>query len=114
MDQMPLPLFFALLKAEPGRIFIHPVVYQIRAYDKKHSTEYENTLRVYELSMRNKDEAAARLNIHKNTLQYRLNRIMDLFDLPLNDTWTSLNLLCSSLLLDVDNSLGERRPPHED
>lgn len=113
MDQMPLPLFSALLKTEPGRVFIHPVIFQIRSYDKKHSTVYEHTLRIYELSMRNKDEAASRLNIHKNTLQYRLNRIMDLFDLPLDDTWTSLNLLCTSLMLQIDESLGDRNTaPH--
>ncbi len=114
MDQMPLPLFSALLRIEPGRIFIHPVIYQIRSYDLKHGTDYEQTLRMYFLSMRNKEEAAKHLNIHKNTLQYRLNRIIDLFDLPLDDTLTSLNLLCTSLLLTVDPSLGERRPPHDD
>lgn len=113
MDQMPLPLFAALLKTEPGRVFIHPVIFQIRTYDKTHGTVYEQTLRAYELSMRNKEEAAARLNIHKNTLLYRLNRIMDLFDLPLDDTWTSLNLLCTSLMLEIDETLGDRKPPHD-
>lgn len=113
MEQMPLPLFFSLLKAEPGRVFLHPVIFQIRTYDKKHGTEYEKTLRTYELSMQNKDEAADKLGIHKNTLIYRLGRIMDIFDLPLNDTWTSLNLLCTSLMLEIDDSLGNRKTPHE-
>lgn len=113
MEQMPLPLFFSLLKLEPGRVFLHPVIFQIRSYDKKHGTEYEKTLRIYELSMQNKDEAAMRLNIHKNTLIYRLGRIIDIFDLPLHDSWTSLNLLCTSLMLEIDNSLGDRKTPHE-
>ena len=113
MDQMPLPLFFSLLKYEPGRVFLHPVIFQIRSYDRKHGTEYEKTLRTYELCMKNREEAAEKLSIHKNTLGYRLSRIMDIFDLPLEDSRTSLNLLCTALMLEIDNSLGDRKPPHE-
>ena len=57
--------------------------------------------------------AAEKLSIHKNTLGYRLSRIMDIFDLPLEDCRTSLNLLCTALMLEIDNSLGDRKPPHE-
>lgn len=113
MDQMPLPLFFSLLKYEPGRVFLHPVIFQIRAYDRKHGTEYEKTLRTYVLCMKNREEAAEKLSIHKNTLGYRLSRIMDIFDLPLEDSRTSLNLLCTALMLEIDDSLGDRKPPHE-
>lgn len=56
----------------------HPVIFQIRAYDRKHGTEYEKTLRTYVLCMKNREEAAEKLSIHKNTLGYRLSRIMDI------------------------------------
>ena len=91
----------------------HLVIFQIRAYDRKHGTEYEKTLRTYVLCMKNREEAAEKLSIHKNTLGYRLSRIMDIFDLPLEDSRTSLNLLCTALMLEIDNSLGDRKPPHE-
>lgn len=111
IDLMPLPLFMAALEAEPERIFLHPVFRQIRAYDREHGTEYERTLRTYELSMRSKEDTADRLSIHKNTLKYRLERIEELFHLPLDDAWTALNLLCTSLLLELSPELGERAAP---
>ena len=113
MDLMPLPLFAAALEAEPNRLFLHPVFPQIRAYDREHGTEYERTLRTYELSMRSKEDTADRLNIHKNTLKYRLERIEELFHLPLDDAWTALNLLCTSLLLELSPELGDRAQPKE-
>lgn len=107
IDLMPLPLFSAALEAEPNRTFLHPVMPRIRAYDREHGTEYEKTLRTYALCMRAREETAARLNIHKNTLKYRLERIVELFDLPVEDSWTALNLLCSALLLELRPELGE-------
>lgn len=108
LDLMPMPLFATVAEKIPGRVFLHPVFFQVRRYDEKHGTNYEQTLRTYLLSMQNKDTAAAKLNIHKNTLTYRLNRIMELFSIPFEDETTSLNLLCSALLLSVDDSLGDR------
>ncbi len=102
LDFMPLPIFISCLKQEDSSVFIHPLIRQIQDYDKANNTEYYNTLRAYSFSMHNKDRTAARLNIHRNTLLYRLNRIADLFDLPYEDERTSLNLLCSFLLLECE------------
>ena len=110
LELMPLPLFAAALEADPEQIFLHPVLPQLRAYDRAHNTDYERTLRTYELCMRDRELAAARLNVHKNTLKYRLERIEELFYLPLDDNWTSLNLLCASLLLELQPQLADRDP----
>ena len=48
-----------------------------------------------------KRAAAAMLELHKNTFQYRLNRISELFDLDLEDAKTLMNLLLSFLLWDL-------------
>lgn len=110
LELMPLPLFAAALEADPEQIFLHPVLPQLRAYDRAHGTDYERTLRVYELCLRDREQAAERLSVHKNTLKYRLERIEELFYLPLDDSWTNLNLLCASLLLELQPQLADRDP----
>ena len=92
LDLMPLPMFSTLLKAN----------------DRKYATDYEKTLCLYLLHLRDKEQTAAALHVHKNTLQYRLTRIGELFSVPLENTQTMLNLLCSALLLSLDPSLGDR------
>ena len=98
-DMMPLPLFASVLEHEAPETFLMSVLARIQAYDREHGTEYFASLRVYTLSMHNKDQAAARLSIHRNTLLYRLNRIAALFDLPFEEEPVALNLLCSFLLM---------------
>lgn len=53
------------------------------------------------MNMLDKRAAAAMLELHKNTFQYRLNRISELFDLDLEDAKTLMNLLLSFLLWDL-------------
>lgn len=108
LDLMPLPMFSTLLKAKLGPAFIHPVFFQIRDYDRKYATDYEKTLCLYLLHLRDKEQTAAALHVHKNTLQYRLTRIGELFSVPLENTQTMLNLLCSALLLSLEPALGDR------
>lgn len=108
LDLMPLPIFSTLLRANLGYSFVHPVFFQIRKHDREYGTEYEKTLCSYLLHLEDKEQTAADLNVHKNTVQYRLLRIEELFDLPLSDTQTALNLLCSALLLQISPETGDR------
>lgn len=59
----------------------------LRAYDKKHNAELENSLHMLFLCRQDMQEAAERLCIHRNTLRYRRNKIEELlgynpFELP--------------------------------
>ena len=101
MDYMPIPIFLAALKEHPPETYVHPVLYRIRDYDAQHGTEYFNTLRVFSMNMHSRDKTASRLGIHRNTLLYRLDRIVELFGLPYEDRQTALTLLCSFLVLEV-------------
>jgi sugar diacid utilization regulator len=100
MDFMPLPMFSAALDNEEAAVFLHPSLMEMREYDRVHGTEYYNTMRVFSLTMHNRDATADRLSIHRNTLLYRLNRISDLFNLPFEDEQIGLNILCSYLLME--------------
>ena len=80
--------------------FLHPVLAKISAYDQEHGTEYFETLRIYILCFFNRDTTASILNIHRNTLQYRLNRIQDIFNLAYMEPQITLQLLNSFQLLE--------------
>ena len=101
-DLMPLPIFLSVLEKDTPDTFIHPTIFKIRSYDAENGTAYDETLRSYCFHMYNKDRTASELCIHRNTLQYRLTRIGELFDLPYEDDTVAINLLCSYLILDLE------------
>ena len=100
-DYMPLPMIASILEHEDADTFLHPALSAIHLYDQEHKTDYFQTLYEYLMNMLDKRAAAAMLELHKNTFQYRLNRISELFDLDLEDAKTLMNLLLSFLLWDL-------------
>lgn len=78
----------------------------ILRYDKKNDTQYYNTLRSYLINERNIPKTANALIIHRTTLTYRLQKIHELFNLNLDDTYQRLYLLMSFFLLDADGYTG--------
>lgn len=101
MELMPLPIFLSVLEHEQMETFIHPALFEMQRYDTEHGTEYYETMRAFSMTMHNKDRTAAMLNIHRNTLLYRLGRISELFDLPYEEDRIALNVLCSYLILEL-------------
>jgi hypothetical protein len=71
----------------------------IREHDQQHGTEYAESLLTYLSSFGDAVRAAEKLNIHENTMRYRIRRIEAMFDLSLDDgdqvlaTWLQLRLL---------------------
>ncbi len=100
-DYSPMQMFLALSKEGPPEAYIHPVLAQLKDYDRTNHSNFFETLRVFSLVMHNKDAASLQLSIHRNTLLYRLNRIRDIFDLSFEDERTAIHLLTSFLLLDA-------------
>lgn len=56
----------------------------IRDYDRQQHTDYWRTLRAYVLCDRNYSEAATSLNLHQNTVRYRIEKLRTIFDLDIN------------------------------
>lgn len=105
-EYVPLHMFLDIaMLTSANEIYLHPVLPKIERYDKENKTDFFNTLKIYSLSMHNKDSAAKQLNIHRNTLLYRLNRIQDIFCVSYEDETTALHLLCSFLLLEANKLL---------
>lgn len=72
--------------------FILPQVKEIIEYDKENETEYAVTLYHYIKNFMNLNSVSKVLNLHRNTISYRINRITELFQIDYNDIATMNNL----------------------
>lgn len=65
---------------------------KLHEYDKKNNTDLVETLEVYLNKDSNVHEAAEALNVHTNTLNYRLKRISEIGEINLKDTNQKITL----------------------
>lgn len=79
---------------------LHPDVSRLIALDQADSTEYARTLMCYLLSGMNYTDTAQKLEIHRNTVIYRIGKISDLMDTDLNHPENQKLLLFSCLVLE--------------
>ena len=84
----------------PKHEFLHPAIVNVIEYDKKHNTEFLTTLKAYVLNLKHINETAASLNIHRNTLFYRVKCIQDIYELDFNCSDTILGLMFSFKVLE--------------
>ena len=85
------------MKTDP----IHPDVRMLTDYDRKHHTDFAHTLDVYLREERSQSRTAAKLNLHRNTLTYRLQRIRGLLTCDPDDENIRLHLLLSFRFLNA-------------
>ncbi|HHU30581.1 MAG TPA: hypothetical protein GXZ53_07860 [Firmicutes bacterium] len=78
-------LIKAAQQAEDLKSFCHPKLLDIIEYDTEYKTNYAMTAYVYFSSNRNPAQAAKKLNVHRNTIDYRIKRLEELFDLDFNN-----------------------------
>lgn len=65
--------------------FCNPMLVMIQQYDDDHGTKFMDTLREYIASGRSPVKTAEKLDVHRNTIDYRLGRMKELFDLNTDD-----------------------------
>ena len=96
--------FFDLLDALPEGLrlmrYCHPVLPLLRDYDQRKGTELYETLRTYTLTGFNQNKTAELLFMHRNTLNYRRQKIMELANIDLEDPQTKF-LLSYSFAIDL-------------
>lgn len=80
-DYAPLQLLLPVVELTSSHIWYHPIFNKIKAWDKQYNTQYLDTLMKYLESSKNKKDTANALYIHINTLNYRLGKMRDLFDI---------------------------------
>ena len=74
---------------------LHPALKTLREYDLMHHTAFYNTLYVYLKNERSIAQTARELNLHRNSLLYRLKRLNELLNGDLNDSLVRLHILLS-------------------
>lgn len=84
----------------PEESLLHPVIRKLEYYDRTYNTDYLETLKTYIYSCYSKNDASEALAIHRNTLNYRLERIEELIQLPIKNARTAFHLLASFYYLD--------------
>jgi len=72
---------------------------QVVAHDAEHRTAYTETLRAYLDAFGDVPTAAARILVHPNTFRYRLRRLLEIFDLEIDDAEERLVLSLQLRLL---------------
>jgi len=80
--------------------FCHPAVVTLRVYDRTHAVQLLPTLSAFLKNDRDVQLAAAKLFIHRNTLSYRLKKILEMCPLDLDDFNTRHRLLESILIVE--------------
>ena len=94
--------FTLLLKdiaaTENPELFVDESIDRLIAHDAAENTEYVQTLETYILSGMSNDKTRSILNIHRNTLAYRLNKIEEIVGHSLNDGAYLMNLYFASIL----------------
>ena len=79
---------------------MHPAILAMSRYDEENGTEYLKTLRTYAESNKNVVETALNLSVHANTVNYRVKRIRELFDIDLSDADTLFEVMLAFRLRD--------------
>lgn len=91
--------FYDLLLNYSGRIpldnFCHPSLKLLKEYDSNNNTELYMTLNVYLKCNRNLGITAKELFLHRNTVTYRINRIVEISGIDFNDINTINSLVDS-------------------
>lgn len=80
--------------------FCHSAVFTLADYDRLHQTALLETLRAYLYTGKNVAEASAKLYIHRNTMNNRLQKINDLICTDLEDSENIFHLMLSYHILE--------------
>lgn len=88
----------SLVRKQTTASLFHPALGILEAYDRKNGTQLLETLAAWLIYERRQKETAVVLNVHRNSVFYRLNQIQSLCELDLEDPQTRLQLLMSFLL----------------
>ena len=87
---------------EPEKLadYIHPALYRLNKYDQRTGNELYHTLEVYLQCFHNNKETANILCIHRNSLAYRMEKIVEIGKADLNDPMTEFLLRMSFKLVE--------------
>lgn len=90
--------------------YIHKIIYQLKEYDEKYKTAYLESLRQYLYHFGNLMEMSVALDVHYNTIKYRIKMVKEITGINLDDVNLKFQLYFSFKILDkvdFDKNLGK-------
>ena len=75
--------------------FVHPGLAEMEQYDAENNTQYLDTLKEWLMHGMDYSATATAMNLHRNSLYYRMQRIHELFGIELDDMNTDVQLYLS-------------------
>lgn len=94
-------ILYVFSKNEHSKSLILPGLSDLYRYDRENHTELLRTLHVYLLHERSSIITSRLLHIHRNTLSYRIDKILDLCGFDLDDPAVRQRLLLSLEAIDI-------------
>lgn len=92
-----------MFRKKDKEFYRHPFITKIIEYDNLYQTTYYQTLKYYLYCFGSLKETAKSLDIHYNSMKYRLNKIEEITECSLrNNNELRIQLLLSLLILSND------------
>lgn len=88
--------------ARAGRAPDRGPVAELRRHDREHGTDYVVTLQAWLGAQGDPAAAGRQLGVHENTVRYRLRKMSDITNLPLDDAKKRLAMMIELAATDVD------------
>lgn len=88
--------------------FCHPALLTLINYDETNNTSFSKTLYSYVMKFKNPSELANELNVHRNTLYYRLTKIEEIMKLNLNNIDTLFRIYLSFKIIEYIDKKPEK------
>lgn len=109
-DFAPRQVMSVCARSADPSVFVHPAVDGLLSYDSSHGTQLAPTLDAFLFHQANRTKTAEALNIHPNTLAYRLRRIGELFGIDYEDMGLMSELRMSFLAVEYLHPTGRDSP----
>jgi PucR family transcriptional regulator, proline-responsive transcriptional activator len=92
--------FMAVCGAQKNlKEYCHPSLFLLAEYDFKNCTDFMQCLYTYLVNNKNLVESANILHVHRNTLSYRIEKIIEIMNIDIKDNDISFHLLLSFKIL---------------
>ncbi|TGE31476.1 helix-turn-helix domain-containing protein [Desulfosporosinus sp. Sb-LF] len=99
-DYLIFDLINSYSDTQKWKKFIHQSLIRLIEYDKENGTDYFRSFYTYLCNFKNVKDSATILNIHRNTLFHRMEKIESLLDVDLNDGDVLFQLYLSYKILE--------------
>jgi PucR family transcriptional regulator, proline-responsive transcriptional activator len=103
-----IDMLYAFQSAVSCETYYHPIVGELELYDKKNKTEFSKTLLAYLEHGKSVHKASEALNLHKNTVNYRVQRIKELFDFDYDNDSDINHIFLSLKIKEFDDIIHAR------